>query len=322
LGIGPLRPDGFHGLMTVYQTLALHDIVTVDARRAAHTSITLASDHPKVPVDGGNTAWRAAELLLKQVGMNAEVRIRIEKRLPVQGGLGAGSANAVAALRGLEQELGVEVPETERLQLASRVGSDVPLFLVGGTVLGAGRGEEVHPLPESPSLPCVIAVPQIGVSTPEAYRAWDLAHPVSPPVSPSASLTAPPPSATIERLSRSIAVAFGEPYSSGVLSEGENLAETPLLALVRTGIENDFEQVVFLQYPFLGEIKRVLSGSPGPEESAVYAALSGSGSALFGLYRTVESASAALERLEVLGVPGFLTRTLPREEYWREIRVL
>jgi 4-diphosphocytidyl-2-C-methyl-D-erythritol kinase len=129
------------------------------------------------------------------------------------------------------------------------------------------------------------------------------------------------PSATISRLSRSIAAAFGEPHSSGVFSAvvhpREDRAEDPLLALVRTGIENDFERVVFPQYPSLGAIKRILVGGSSPEDAAVYAGLSGSGSALFGLYRTAGAAQAALVRLEQHGVTGLVTRTLPRSDYWR-----
>jgi 4-diphosphocytidyl-2-C-methyl-D-erythritol kinase len=126
-------------------------------------------------------------------------------------------------------------------------------------------------------------------------------------------------------LSRSIAVAFGEPHSSGVFSEAvttrEDRAEDPLLALVRTGIENDFEQVVFPQYPSLGEIKRILVGGPSTEDAAIYAGLSGSGSALFGLYRTAEAAKAAFERLGRHGVTGLVTSTLPRSDYWRTMMV-
>src|ERR1700749_3117730 len=106
LAIGPLRPDGFHQLTTVYQTLALHEWVTVEAREASATRITLSSTHPHVPTDAGNTAWRMVERCLKSLAMQAEVHIHIDKRLPVQGGLGGGSANAVAALIGLERELG------------------------------------------------------------------------------------------------------------------------------------------------------------------------------------------------------------------------
>ncbi len=242
------------------------------------------------------------------------MHIHINKQLPLQGGLGAGSANAVAALIGLEHELDCRLSPPERLRLAAEIGSDVPLFLLGGAVVGVGRGEEVFPLPDIPSLPCVIALPAVGVSTPQAYRDWDNLQAAS-------ALTVPAPSATIKELSRSIAAAFGEPHSSGVFSTREDRAEDPLLALVRTGIENDFEQVVFPQHPFLGEIKRILASGSSTEDAAIYAGLSGSGSALFGLYRTPAAAQAASERLERHGVTGLVTRTLPRSDYWRTMRV-
>jgi len=318
LAIGPLRPDGFHQLTTVYQTLALHEWVTVEARNAAETRITLSSTHPRVPTDAGNTAWRMVARTLELLGLRAEVHIHIDKQLPVQGGLGGGSANAIAALLGLEHELDRRLSPPERMLLAAEIGSDIPLFLLGGAVVGVGRGEEVYPLPDIPSLPCVLALPAIGVSTPQAYRDWDN-------LQATAALTVTAPSATITVLSRSIAAAFGEPHSSGVFSEAVDArvdrAENPLLALVRTGIENDFERVVFPQYPFLGEIKRILAGVPGTEDAAVYAGLSGSGSALFGLYRTSAAAQAALVRLERHGVTGLVTSTLPRSDYWRTMMV-
>ena len=308
LAIGPLRPDGFHQLTTVYQTLSLHEWVTVEAHPATSTQITLSSTHPHVPIDGTYNAWRMVERCLERLGVNAQVQIHIDKQLPLQGGLGAGSANAVAALIGLEQELDRRLLPPDRLALATDVGSDVPLFLLGGAVAGLGRGEEVFPLPDMPSYPCVLALPAIGVSTPQAYRDWD-------------SLTGGTPSDTLTRLSRSIAAAFGEPHSSGVFSLREDRAEDPLLALVRTGIENDFEQVVFPQYPSLGEIKRILVGGSSSEDPAIYAGLSGSGSALFGLYRTAEAAKAAFERLGRQGVTGLVTSTLPRSDYWSTMMV-
>src|ERR1700733_12966674 len=159
LGIGAPRADGYHALVTVYQTLELHDLVTVSARPAATTSIRLTSNDHRVPTDSRNTAWKMVTLALKaaQLHFAAEVEIHIEKRLPVQGGLGAGSANAIAALVGLETELGIvrdlrrrppgdqiaqKQWEVQRLELAAEVGSDVPLFLVGGTILGLDRGQE------------------------------------------------------------------------------------------------------------------------------------------------------------------------------------
>ena len=312
LAIGQPRADGFHALRTVYQTLELHDFVSVEARElnaATEGSIEIACGNPLVPCDKRNTAWRMMEAALGALRISAEVRIQIDKQLPVQGGLGAGSANAVAALIGLERELGRQLPGPERLRLAAEIGSDVPLFLIGGAVLGLGRGEEVYPLPDLPVYECVIATPDIGVSTPQAFREWDERQ--------AASLTAVEASDNLEKLSRALSAAFAGPHSSGVFPVRKGLAGNPLLALVQTGIENDFEQVVFPQHPFLGKLKRILAESSRPEHRAVYAALSGSGSALFGLYATPEAAEAASRRVEAEGVKAFRTRTMPREEYWR-----
>jgi 4-diphosphocytidyl-2-C-methyl-D-erythritol kinase len=111
-------------------------------------------------------------------------------------------------------------------------------------------------------------------------------------------------------------------------STWNGLAENTLLALVRTGIENDFESVVFPQYPFLREIKRLLMGTPagvstGTTENssgnALVAGLSGSGSALFGLYRTEADARTAQQRVQATGCKAILTETLPRQEYWRRM---
>src|ERR1700744_3351745 len=101
LYIGAPRPDGFHELVTVYQTLEMHDFVTVSAKPTPQTSIHLTSNDSRVPADGRNTAWKIVELALQNLETTAEVEIHIEKQLPVQGGLGAGSANALAALIGI-----------------------------------------------------------------------------------------------------------------------------------------------------------------------------------------------------------------------------
>ena len=321
LKIGPTRPDGYHGLVTIYQTLAVHDLLTVDARPADVTNIELTTNDPRVPTDQRNTAWRMVEAALAAMGISAEVHIHIEKNLPVQGGLGAGSANAVAALVGLERELGRKLPDEERLAIAAKIGSDVPLFLIGGTVLGVSHGEEVHPLPDMPPTWCVVATPAVGVSTPQAFRDWDERH--AQAGTRHSALTGLGNSDTLERLSRMLAsglVPVSSP-SSGVSSLRGGQPENPLLALVRTGIENDFEEVVFSQHPSLGNIKRTLavSGDSDSQMDAVYAALSGSGSALFGLYHHEWAAKAALDRLKSQGVEGFLTRTIPREDYWREM---
>jgi 4-diphosphocytidyl-2-C-methyl-D-erythritol kinase len=349
LYIGAPREDGFHSLVTVYQTLELHDLVTVSARPAAASSVRLTSNDERVPTDERNTAWKMAALALDELDISSEVAIHIEKRLPVQGGLGGGSANAVAALIGIETELrnasiqkenvgapsfGRFLPErwestwsAHRLSLAAQVGSDVPLFLIGGTILGIDRGQEVYPLPDIEPVWCVIATPAIGVSTPQAFRDWD-ALCAAEGLTPEASTD------KLNMLSRAYASAFAGAIpeaehagSSGVPAgnfEDRDLAGPQESALVRTGItswiENDFERVVFAQHPSLAEIKRLLAAT-GTPEAAFHASLSGSGSALFGLYLARGDAQAAQDRLTKAGVASQMTRTLPRPDYWNRMLV-
>jgi 4-diphosphocytidyl-2-C-methyl-D-erythritol kinase len=355
LAVGPKRVDGFHELRTVYQTLALHDVVTITARPAAQTQILLSANHPGVPRSEmgsaeRNTAWKMVAGALNRLNITAEVEIEIDKRLPVQGGMGAGSANAASALLGLERELGTALPPVERMALAAEVGSDVALFLLGGTVLGLGRGEEVYALAEadlSPPLVCVVALPALGVSTALAFQELD--HRAGEAGSlKTGSLTSGPSVDKLEMLSRALAAVWKtsgvEHGTSGIALTNRpemisgnlsntsmearyrasaieqrdvsgDLAENPLLALVRTGIENDFEEVVFSQYPSLRSTKRDLMGSSGG--SALYAALSGSGSALFGLYGSQADARAAQHRVQQNGTRAILTETLSRRDYWK-----
>ncbi len=337
-----MRADGFHGLATLYQTLALHDVVTVKARRTkvgGTTRIVLTTNHPFVPTNERNTVWKMVEKVLLRLEIAAEVTIHIEKNLPVQGGMGAGSANAAAALIGLERELGIDETSqpgwgAERLEIAEQVGSDVPLFLIGGTVLGLDRGQQVFPMPdlkEEMEAPwCVVALPSVGVSTPQAFRDWDR-------LCEESGLTLVDSEGRLEELSRVYAssLAGGGVWdgSSGVSSafsseaglEGceqrGDLAGPQVSALVRTGIANDFERVVFLQHPLLSEIKRTLAAAGSPE-AALHASLSGSGSALFGLYSSQGDAEAARARLRAMGdenLQTLLTRSITRSEYWQQM---
>src|ERR1700716_1541070 len=171
LRIGAARSDGFHDLLTVYETIALHDVLRVSVGRG--TGIEIRCSDPRVPRDESNTCFRIVEKAMRALETKARVVIDIEKRLPVQGGLGGASSNAVSALVGLERALKKSLSIAERLRIAAEVGSDLPLFLVGGTVLGLGRGEQVYPLEDLPALPCVVITPEVGVSTPKAFADWD-----------------------------------------------------------------------------------------------------------------------------------------------------
>ena len=326
LRIGAIRPDRFHELRTVYQTIALHDTIHVQVGRGS--GIEIRCEDPRVPKDESNTCYRIVESTMAALKARGRVVVEIEKRLPVQGGLGGASANAVAALLALERALKKTLPAPERLRIASEIGSDIPLFLIGGTILGTGHGEEVYPLPDLSPIPCVVATPEIGVSTPKAFADWDeligRASNLHSGAAADSKLTLPAASDRMSRFGRVLSAWLGGQsqgkYKSGRASTGvpvrksRGRAETPLLDLVRTGIENDFERVVFPKYPELREVKSVLERS-----GAIYASLSGSGSAIYGLFASRAAAVKAATRLREDGTPAVATTTLTRQQYWNKI---
>ena len=322
LRIGSRREDGFHELRTVYQTIALHDIVRVDVLRGAGVEVRCKA--AGVPCDESNTCWRMAERVMRSLKARGKVVIQIDKQLPVQGGLGAASSNAAATLFALEKLLLAQIPAEQRLKLAAEVGSDVPLFLVGGTVLGLGRGEEVYALDDLPALHCLLTTPRQGVSTAKAFSDWDENYGTPAAADKEhnnrrAELTGNRHSDTINQFSQSVfawhsGVNPRGPTKTGVSAKDGGRAEALLLDLVRAGIENDFERVVFPQYPELRDLKRVLERG-----GARYASLSGSGAALYGLFADKAAAQKATKSFAAAGIPAQLTVSLPRREYWERM---
>jgi 4-diphosphocytidyl-2-C-methyl-D-erythritol kinase len=352
LCIGGLRPDGFHDLHTVYQTIALQDVIRLSV--APGTGIEIRCHDPRVPRNETNTCYAIVERAMQTLKSSGRVIIEIEKKLPVQGGLGGASGNAVAVLLALERAWKKEIPYGDKLRIAAEVGSDLPLFLVGGTVLGVSRGEQVYPLPDLPPVACVVVTPEISISTPKAFADWDLmvsgrgGRRVGSPSVPrrmqeavsahrgdegleaearnsgrDAKLTLTDRSDRMLMFGRKVSAWLsGLPErktklgrrASGVPVRGRGRAETLLLDLVRTGIENDFEQVVFPQYPELRDVKCLLERS-----GAMYASLSGSGSAVYGLFASQTAAQKAAAGLRKRGVPSQSTTTLTRQQYWKKI---
>lgn len=326
LYIGSPRPDGFHDLRTVYQSIALHDLVHVRVGSGAGIAVVCAD--PRVPCDASNTCHRVAERVMDALGATGQVHIEIEKRLPVQGGMGAASSNAVATMLALERALKKQLPQEKRLRIAADVGSDLPFFLLGGTVLGVGRGEEVYPMLDLPPIPVVVVTPEIGVSTPRAFADWDERMTSSSQrserrarvsvTSAQAELTRSDASDRLLDVGRALSAWLmvsgnGSPHT-GASARGGSRAGKLLLDLVRTGIENDFEKVVFSQYPELRDIKGALERA-----GAAYASLSGSGSTLYGLFRTSEAAAKAVVRLRSQGLRAQQTTSLTRTQYWKKI---
>jgi 4-diphosphocytidyl-2-C-methyl-D-erythritol kinase len=366
LYIGAARADGYHDLRTVYQTIALHDVIRVSVGRGS--GIEIVCTDARVPLDSSNTCYRMAERVMDELGAKGRVNVEIEKRLPVRGGLGAASSNAVATMVGLERALRKKLSGSARLRIAADVGSDLPLFLVGGTTLGVGRGEEVYPLADLPAVAVVVVMPEVGVSTAQAFADWDAlvqrekaaelrsawtgegARPHTEGAAelrsagrtnasgPTRTGTGRSPvttqdSATTrdEQLTRPLAsdrlVEVGRVLSAwlsglpnsglpntGAPAKGGSRAGNLLLDLVRTGIENDFEKVVFPLYPELRDIKGALERA-----GSRYASLSGSGSTLYGLFQSRADAAKAASRLRKQGLKAVATSTLTRRKYWKAV---
>jgi 4-diphosphocytidyl-2-C-methyl-D-erythritol kinase len=272
------RPDGFHDLKTIFQSLALFDNVTVTARRGP---LAVVCDEPDIPTDQRNLVWKAASLLHRVATGKAsaprDIAIDLRKRVPSQAGLGGGSSNAAMTLLALNKLWKLDLDLATLSRIGARLGADVPYFLVGGTSLGLGRGDDIYPLADMPAVHVVILRPGFGVSTADAYTWFD--------EETRRALKEPAPRT----------VPAGWPAWSASL-------------------RNDLEIPVVRHHPAIGRIRQSLL-----DAGAAFAAMSGSGSAVFGLF---ERSDAARRTANDLARPGWLslhTRTLSRREYARRV---
>lgn len=178
LGVGPLRPDGFHELATVFLAVSLFDTVTVRpgaglTLRVSGEGTTAASGVGSVPHDRRNIVWQAAELLAASAGVPADAEIDVDKTIPVAAGLAGGSADAAAALVALDALWGTRVSRADLVDLAAQLGSDVPFALLGGVALGGGRGERLTPALTTGRSHWVLGIAGDGLSTPAVYAELD-----------------------------------------------------------------------------------------------------------------------------------------------------
>jgi 4-diphosphocytidyl-2-C-methyl-D-erythritol kinase len=282
LRVGPRRADGYHEVRSLMQSIALYDTVVLTERRGP---IGLQCRTPGVPSDRSNLAWRAAEVLWHAMGREGDprdVHIRIEKSIPSQAGLGGGSGNAAATLAGLNTLWGARKSRRDLVRLGALLGSDVPFFLQGGTAVATGRGEDLYPVDDVHRMGVVIIKPSFGVSTADAYRWLDedrAARPGSPAV----------PDGHVGR-----EVDLGWP-TGGV----------PLV--------NDLTDSVARRHPGIREMIDACLA-----EGAFGAEMSGSGSAVFGLFSEA-AATRAVKRLRRPDWLVILTRTHGRREAARHM---
>lgn len=283
------RPDGYHDIRTVFQSIDFRDTVEVSFAPGRQRTVELQCDREDLNHEG-NLAWRAADLLLRRMRRGGRVRIRLGKRIPAGGGLGGGSSDAAAVLRALTAVMdGPPGPDTQ-LSVASEIGSDVPYFLVGGTVAATGRGTHLKPVPEPGTVPVVLALPDIEVPTSWAYGA--LAD----------SRGGRLPAASGSRMLEDVSL-------------GHRALDSKAIESCSEWMRNDFESVVFRQFPALGEIKRQILAF-----GARHALLSGSGSAVFGIFDLPDSAAKVADRLSAAGVRALSTRFLSRAGCERAIQ--
>lgn len=272
------RPDGFHDLKTIFQSLALFDTVTVTVRKGP---LVITCDEPDIPTDQRNLVWKAASLLHRTVRGKStaprDIAIELRKRVPSEAGLGGGSSNAAMTLLALNTLWKLDLDLASLSRIGARLGADVPYFLCGGTALGLGRGDDIYPLTDMPPVHVVILRPGFGVATSDAYRWFD--------------------------------------------DETRRVLKEPVPRRLPVGwpawaatLRNDLEAPVVRHHPAISRIRQSLL-----DAGAAFAAMSGSGSAVFGLF---ERSDAARRTANDLARPGWLslhTRTLTRREYARRV---
>lgn len=270
------RPDGYHELRTIFQTISLADTIEIAFTPGRKSAIELADDLGI----SDNLVTKAARLAMDALKISGSVEMRLAKRIPMGAGLGGGSSDAAAVLLALPVLAGRRPDLLQLHALAHELGSDVPFFLLGGRAVGIGRGTELFPLPDPPPAAGVLATPAVHVSTARAYR--DLS-----------------PRLTTESQQNKMVSFQTQTWDAGC-----------------GAASNDFEEVVFEQHRSLALLKRRLLRA-----GAATALMTGSGSALFGLFRTAGEASRARESLgeERSFRFSLVSRARYRQMWWRAL---
>lgn len=278
LRVGAARSDGYHDVRTLMQSVSLADTLTITPRRGP---FSFATSGPGVPADDTNLVARAARALWQAIGHEGaprDVHIKLVKQIPVAAGLGGGSADAAATLLALNAIWDGRRSRAALTKIASSLGADVPFFLQGGTALATGRGDEVYPVDDASRLGVVIIKPSFGVPTADAYRWLDEDR---------------------------AAAIVGEPSAARDVEIGWSVG--PI------GLANDLQGPVGRRHPEIAEMVDALMKS-----GALGAAMSGSGSAVFGLFNEPQAVRAA-KRLQRADRLVIVTRTLSRREAGRRM---
>lgn len=264
LDLGGVLLNGYHGIWTVMQSIDLYDRITVDFSEAG---ISVSCTDKRIPTGEKNIAYKAAALFLEAVGSEQGVSVCIEKKIPSQAGLGGGSADAAGTLRALNRLFGMPLDDRTLAKIAFRCGADVPFCLDGGMGLCQNMGEIIAPLPSLKDVFIVVAKPQAGVSTADAYAAYDSA-------------------VWVRRADREQFLYF---------------AATGNTPEILRRCSNLFEQ--FIEVPGRADIKSVMR-----KYHAKAACMSGSGSAVYGIFTDLATAEKCAEDIKSITKEVFVCR--------------
>lgn len=272
------RADGYHELDTIFQTISLRD--TIEASVVHDSQVVLSCNDRAVPVNENNLIIRAAKALRDRFGVKHGARIRLQKRIPMQAGLGGGSADAAMTLMALAKLWELNCTSNELIAIGSQLGADVSFFFYGGTARATGIGEQIELLKDVEQTFLVIVKPNANISTADAYRALD------------------------ERSLTSL-------NSKSILSTSRPIADSDQIDFAN--LTNDFEAVVFDLQPEIRRAKNALLKA-GANQSL----LAGSGSAVFGIFESEDAQRRAIQAIELeTGWRVFPCKTVGREEYQR-----
>jgi 4-diphosphocytidyl-2-C-methyl-D-erythritol kinase len=271
------RPDGYHELRTIFQAISLHDTVAISIDPGGSGQLSLSCNDVALPLGPDNLVWRAIEAIGPDIGFRGSISMRLEKRIPVARGLGGGSSDAAATLIGMMRLTKSQVPLPRLMEIAASLGADVPFFLFGGRALAVSRGDEIYPLPNVPKRTILVVSPRDIGVSTKDAYQW---------ISAELTKTARP-----SKIWGFCALCWSRQGGS---------------------LSNDFEGPVFSRYPRLGEIRDALL-----ERGAADAALAGSGSAVFGVFRNPAQARRTARAFPEDSV--FVVETLSREDYGRSL---
>lgn len=248
-------PNGYHEVRMVMQTVDIWDELTFEKTASG---IAISTDSEELPTDGNNLIYKAAGLMMEELGIKGGVNIDLRKNIPIAAGMAGGSADAAAAMRGICELYGLQVEDQRLMELGVRIGADVPYCIMGGTALAEGIGERLTELPSPPDCWLVVAKPDINVSTKYVYEHLDAVG------------------------------DFSHPDIDGMITA---LKEGRLGGIVRR-LGNVLEQVTVEAYPIVDDIKNGLRAS-----GALGTLMSGSGPTVFGIFQDREQADTAALQL-------------------------